>query len=63
VGVVWHALALFAVIAVVLAALTVTLPGGGVIDAARRRAAFRAGYAGITLAAAPGRLSGCGPVG
>jgi hypothetical protein len=31
-GVVWHTAALFAVIAVVLAALTVALPGGGVIE-------------------------------
>lgn len=49
-------------IAVVLAALTVTLPGGGVIDAAARRAAFRADQSGITLGAVPGRLSGRGPV-
>jgi hypothetical protein len=39
----------------------VILPGGGVIDAARRRTAFRADYAGITLGAVPGRLSGRGP--
>jgi len=36
-------------------------PGGGVIDAARRMTAFRADYAGITLGAVPGKLSGRGP--
>src|ERR1039457_3172818 len=37
------------------------LPGGGVIDAARRVTAFRADHAGITLGAVPGKLSGRGP--
>jgi hypothetical protein len=60
-GFLWHTPVIFAVIAVFLAALTVTMPGGGVIDAARRAIAFRADYAGITLGAVPGKLSGRGP--
>jgi len=38
----WHTPVIFALAAVILAALTVTLPGGGVIDTARRMTAFRA---------------------
>lgn len=60
-GVVWHTPVVFAVIAVLLVALTVTMPGGGVIDAARRMIAFRADHTGITLGAVPGKLSGRGP--
>lgn len=60
-GFLWHTPVVFAVIAVILAALTVTMPGGGVIDAARRVIAFRADHAGITLGAVPGKLSGRGP--
>jgi hypothetical protein len=63
---VWHAPVIFAVIAALLLVLTVTTPGGGVIDAARRMTAFRADRAGITLGAAPGKLAGHGgahPVG
>ena len=60
-GFLWHTPVVFAVIAVILAALTVTMPGGGVIDAARRMTAFRADHAGITLGAVPGKLSGRGP--
>ena len=61
-GFVWGTPVVFAVIAVILAALTVTLPGGGVIDAARRKTALRADHAGITLGAVPGTMSGRGPV-
>ena len=53
--------ALFAVIAIIFAVLTVTTPGGGVIYAARRITAFRADPAGITLGAVPGKLSHRGP--
>jgi hypothetical protein len=60
-GFLWHTPVIFAVVAVILAALTLTMPGGGVIDAARRAIAFRAGQAGITLGAVPGKLSGRGP--
>jgi hypothetical protein len=60
-GLLWHTPVIFDLVAPVLAALTVTLPGGGVIDAARRMTAFRADYAGITLGAVPGRLPGRGP--
>ena len=60
-GFLWHTPVVFAVLAVILAALTVTMPGGGVIDAARRVTAFRADHAGITLGAVPGKLSGRGP--
>jgi hypothetical protein len=60
-GFLWHTPVIFAVIAVILAALTVTMPGGGVIDAARRVIAFRADHEGITLGAVPGKLSGRGP--
>ena len=60
-GFLWHTPVVFAVLAVVLVALTITIPGGGVIDAARRVTAFRADHAGITLGVVPGKLSGRGP--
>src|ERR1039457_2420235 len=60
-GFLWHTPVVFAALAVILAALTVTMPGGGVIAAARRVTAFRADHAGITLGAVPGKLSGRGP--
>jgi hypothetical protein len=60
-GFLWHTPVIFAVIAALVLVLTVTMPGGGVIDAARRRIAFRAGHMGITLGAAPGKLSGRDP--
>jgi hypothetical protein len=54
-GVLWHTPVIFAVIAVILAALAAQ--GGGVFSAARRMIAFRADHAGITLGAAPGKLT------
>jgi hypothetical protein len=60
-GFLWHTPVVFAVIAALLLALTVTMPGGGVIDAVRRITAFRADHTGITLGAVPGKLSGRGP--
>lgn len=53
-GLLWHTPVIFAALAVILAVLTVTLPGAGVIDAARRMTAFRADHAGLTLGAVPG---------
>jgi regulator of protease activity HflC (stomatin/prohibitin superfamily) len=61
VGLLWHTPVIVAVAAVILAALTLTMAAGAVIDAARRAVAFRAGQAGITLGAVPGKLSGRGP--
>lgn len=54
-GVLWHTPVIFAVIAVILAALAAQ--GGGVFSAARRMIAFRADHAGITLDAVPGKLT------
>jgi hypothetical protein len=59
-GLLWHTPVIFAALAVLLAALTVTLPGARVVDAARRRTAFRADHAGITLGAVPGKLARAG---
>jgi hypothetical protein len=53
-GLLWHTPLVFAVAAVILAA--VATQGGGVVGAARRMIAFRADQAGITLGAMPGRL-------
>ena len=54
-GLLWHVPAVFAVTAVILAA--VAAQGGGVFGAARRMIAFRADQAGITLGAVPGKLT------
>jgi hypothetical protein len=56
-GFLWHTPVIFAMIAVVFAALTLTMPGGGVIDVARRMIAFRADHAGITFGAVPDKLA------
>ena len=53
-GLLWHTLLVFAVTAVILAA--VAAQGGGVLGTARRMIAFRADQAGISLGAVPGRL-------
>src|ERR1017187_6268278 len=53
-GLLWHTPLVFAVTAVILAA--VGAQGGGVVGAARRMIAFCADQAGITLGAVPGRL-------
>jgi hypothetical protein len=53
-GLLWHTQVIFAVLAVLGAA--VAAQGGGVVHAARRAVAFRADYAGITLGAVPGKL-------
>lgn len=52
-GFAWHDPVIFTLIGVVLAIVAAT--GGGVFAAARRRIAFRADQAGITLGALPGR--------
>jgi hypothetical protein len=54
-GLLWHVPVVFAVTAVLLAA--VAAQGGGVFGAARRMIAFRADQAGITLGAVPGKLT------
>jgi hypothetical protein len=54
-GLLWHTPVVFAVTAVILAA--VAAQGGGVFSAARRMVAFRADQAGITLGAVPGKLT------
>jgi hypothetical protein len=53
-GLLWHTQVIFAVAALLGAALAAL--GGGVVHAARRAVAFRADYAGITLAAVPSKL-------
>ena len=52
-GLMWHAQAIVIVIGVVLGLMT-ALAAGGALAAARRRIAFRADQAGITLGARPG---------
>lgn len=54
-GVLWHMPVIFAVIEIILAALAAR--AHGMLGAVRRMIAFRADHAGITLAAAPGRLT------
>lgn len=51
----WHTQVIFAVIAVLLAALA--FQGADVAGAARRMLAFRADQAGITLGTVPGKLT------
>ena len=55
-GLLRHTPVIFAVLAVILAALTV-ITQGGVVDVGRRMIAFRADHAGIMLGAAPDKLA------